>query len=98
MLFVSNPGRPIVLTHICGYSDIALTIPLLGGIAMVQVNWNFNKSNVDHAATAPTIYILHRCCIMDVPTSCLVLLYGFRLGSRELLVLIFHIYFSYLMY
>lgn len=87
----------MMLTSTCDCTDATLTISLFGAIIMVQVSWSFYISDVDHSVAAPTISTLHERCIMDVPILCLVLLYQFKLGSREFLV-IFHIYFMFHMY
>ncbi|PHT59869.1 hypothetical protein CQW23_02232 [Capsicum baccatum] len=65
-----------------GCFDDTLAIPPLGGISMVQVIWSFYSSDAYHSEISPTISIQYGCCVADVSTPCLLLLYWFRLDSE----------------
>lgn len=88
MLFISKPSRSLMLPIMRGCTDSRLFIPLLRRIAIVKVSLILYSSNIDHSTIAFTISILYGYCILDVPTPCLVLLYQFRLGFWESLVVI----------
>ena len=63
-----NLDRSLMLTSMCGCTDTIITISSIGGIAVVHVSCSFYSSDAYQSVVAHVISILHRCCVMDVPT------------------------------